>query len=254
MNKLIETEFIKFKKNYSFFTYIVFFIIGFIVFGFTYHITRVGNGGNQIIPLNITYSGLIYKIGFFISFGLIMIIIDSDIRDEIKTGKVQFLLTQSIDRKQYLIGKVFFYLLITVIWFFILLLISWFLAKIPFAGRNPLLLDNTYLSFNKVFFNFFVQYLFLIPLMFLFILFSINFGFHFKMQSISIIIIILMTMLFMFKVGDIFTPFIKMRIYNNQINHFKFFSFSLFKYLVITCIFDLIFMLISLRLINKREM
>jgi len=179
---------------------------------------------------------------------------DADIRDEIKSGKIQFLLTQSIDRKEYFRGKILFYFTFSFFWLLFLLLFSWVIARVPFSGRLPYLISGKTVSEGVVFLNLIVNFLLLGPVVLFLITLSISTGFYFRMSVFSIIIFIIVVLTGVTSAGDYLYPFLKMRIYNGKTLQINMMSAESLYFLVITFISDLILLFISNKTLNNREM
>ncbi len=222
-----KIEFIKSKKNLS--LYIFFFTLLFIsmILTFILHLGRVGLSGNQNIPLNYSYGGFAFNFCFYISLIIFCIFIDSDIRDEIKSNKINILFTQSAKKTSYYFGKVLFWTTFIFISSIILTIICWSLSsKLIFSSRPPRLSDNSIFPTSYIITNIIVQLLVLLPSILLFVNLSFISGFFFLSSAAGIlfnIIVILFAIqlktLFLYPLNKMYfptQPFILPKIIDNK--------------------------------------
>lgn len=251
----ISSEFIKLKKSYGLFIYLFFDLILFTLLSFTLHLSRWGNQGNTDIPLNITYSGHIFYYGFFLSLLIFNLFIDSEIRGEITSGRIFFILTQKIDRKTYFIGKTIYWSLIFIIWIFFIAFLSYKYANIIFSGRVPILLNDNFVTKSSITLNFILNIIFLFPLIIIFISLSFFTGFSFKLPSTGIVFFLIIdgTAIFTKFLYPFILPFSRMKIFNNTITKLIYFNIDIFYYLIITILIMVILFFIFLHFIRKRE-
>lgn len=251
----ISSEFIKLKKSYGLFIYLFFFLILFTLLGFTLHLARWGNQGNTDIPLNITYSGYIFYYGFFLSLLIFNLFIDSEIRGEINSGRIYFILTQRIDRKTYFIGKTIYWSLIFIIWIFFISFLSYKYANIIFSSRLPVLLNGNPVYKSTIVINLILNILYLFPLIFLFITLSFFTGFSFKLPSTGIVFYIIIDGIAIFTkiLHPILIPFKMIKIYNNTVSRVIFFNKEILYFLIITFLLLVIMFFLFYNFIKKRE-
>jgi|GEM_PF-2225857 hypothetical protein len=256
LKEIFLSEFIKLKKNINFYFYLFIFFIAYTIFGFVFHLTRIGSTGNLNIPLNISYGGFIFFYGFVFSFFLFSLIFDSDIKDEIQTNKIYFLLTQVINRKEFYFGKIFTIFIFYFVFSLILFIFSYIIASFPFP-KLPVLLDGQYLNKEIFILNSLVNFIFLIPLFFLISNLIFFTGYFFNLSSLTLIFYILLVSIFIFfpfnSISNILIPFKNLVIHNNRYYDLKIFDFSLVLYLIKIIIINIIFIAIILKNLNKRE-
>jgi len=183
--------------------------------------------------------------------------IDSDIKEEIHSNKIYFILTQSIKRKDYFRGKVLFWFIIMSIWLFFLYGISLVYASLPFP-RTPLLINSQYLSFNLVLLNSLVQFILMLPFLYFLLMIVFSAGYFFRLTSASIVFYILIMSFSLFipmkTIDKFLIPFSKMRIYNMRISKLYIFDSSLLIYLITVILLLFFTYLIINKNLHKREM
>ncbi|MCX8058220.1 MAG: hypothetical protein N3A58_02255 [Spirochaetes bacterium] len=244
------------KKNVNLFIYSIIFLIFYTVFGFIFHLTRIGSSGNQNVPLNISYGGFLFYYCFIFLFFIFSLLFDFDIKDEINTNKIYFLLTGNITRIEFYIGKVFFYFIFFSFFMLLFYLYSYLIASYPF-GRLPILLNGNYMDKNLFLQNAITNYLLLLPLFFFIANITFFSGFFFKLSSLSLIFyvfIVLYLLLSPFKnIMSIFYPFSKIIIHNNFYNNFQIIEKEIIRYILFLVIANSLILIIIIKNINKRE-
>lgn len=234
---VLYTEFAKARKNPSLVFYLIAYLAAFTVISFTAHLSRWGDTGNRLIPLNITYSGYIFHIGFGVAMLILCLLVDSDIREEIKTGKIHLLFTQSATRTDYLLGKTLFWLIISLCWLVITGALSWLYAGTVFSNHaTPRLLNDAPVPLQLCLLNFVLQGILLVPIVWGIIIIAFITGFFVRLSSVSILMFLALAIAFLaFRSDLLLTPFVNMRIYDNTLNGFNFFQHSAIPY-ILSCI------------------
>lgn len=249
-----KVEFIKAKKNLS--LYIFFFTLLFIstILTFILHLQRVGLSGNQNIPLNYSYGGYAFGICFYLCLLIFTIFIDSDIRDEIKSNKINILFTQSYKRISYYSGKILFWTFFLILTSIILTAICWSLSsRLIFANRPPRLHDNSPFPVSYILINLIVQLALLSFSIIFFVNISFISGYFFYSSAAGILFNIFAILLSIQFKSLFFYPLNKISFPNQlvalpQIIDEK----SIFSLLILT-FFNIGFYILVKTFINKRE-
>lgn len=256
IKNILISEIIKVRKNVNFYLYFFIFFIFYTIFGFVFHLTRVGVTGNQNVPLNISYGSFIFYYGMAFSFFIFSLIFDFDLKDEINTNKIYFLLTGVIKRKDFYFGRALFYFIFLLIFFLILFVYSFLISSLPFP-KLPILVDGNYID-NKLFIiNLIFNFINLIPLIFFMSNIIFFTGYFFRLTSLTLIFYVLILFYLIFSpfnnIINIFYPFSRMIIHNNLYSNFYIFDKKLILYYIRVFVANIIIVIIILKNIYKRE-
>lgn len=247
-------EFIKAKKNLSLFIFSITLLFISTLFTFILHLGRVGLSGNQNIPLNYSYGG--YSFGFSFYFCLIIycIFIDSDIREEIKSNKINILFTQSSTKINYYIGKIIFWTSFIFFISILLNLICWGISKnLIFQNRPPRLSNNSAFPISYIYLNLILQLLLLLPSILFFVNLSFISGFFFLSSAAGILFNITI-ILFSIQFKNLFLyPLNKMFFPSQPLSLPLIIDNKSIIFLIFITIFNFIFYVIIRIFINKRE-
>jgi len=239
----IKIEFIKSKKNNAFLIYFLAFIILSIILTFILHLGRFGNSGNLEIPLNYSYGGYAFNIVFYICIFIILLLLDSDIRDEIKSNKIFLILTQSASRTNYFLGKTLHWFIVCLFWLLVSLVICHLISyNLIFSGRPPRFDNGAPVSDSFLLSNLIFSYISLLPSIYFFILLAFISGFFFYSSAAGLLFISGLVILSYEMKGFFFFPLLKIYFPSAIISLpkiadpeviFKFFLFSLMDIMII---------------------
>ncbi len=249
-----KIEFIKTKKNISLIIFSLTLILISTILTFLLHLQRVGLSGNQNIPLNFSYGGYAVWVIFHFYLLTFCIFIDSEIREEIKSNKINILFTQAAIKYEYYLGKIIFWTTLVFFMIIILNIICWSLSiNLIFANRPPRLNDNSIIPTNFIFLNLLIQILLLIPVILFFINLSFISGFFFSSSAAGIIFNILLIILAITNRTLLLYPLYKTFFPFQTLSIPKIFDSRSLIYLIFTSISNIIFLFIVKIFIPKRE-
>lgn len=253
-NSYLKIEFIKAKKNISLFIFLFTLLFISMILTFILHLQRVGLSGNQNIPLNYSYGGYAFSICFYLSLIIFTIFVDSDIRDEIKSNKINILFTQSSKRISYYFGKVFFWTIFLFLVSVFLTTICWLLSsKLIFANRPPRLSDNSVFPLSYIILNLITQLVLLLPSILFFINLSFISGFFFYSSAAGILFNIFVVIFSIQLKSLILYPLNKMAFPIQPISLPKIFDNKSLRSLLTVIFFNILFYFIVKSFISKRE-
>jgi len=254
LSSFLKIEYIKAKKNTSLIIFFSTLIFLSVILTFILHLQRVGLSGNQNIPLNYSYGGYAFSVCFYICLFIFCIFIDSEIRDEIKSNKINILFTQSASKMEYYFGKILFWTSFIFFAVIILNIISWLLSSnLIFANRPPRLYDNSPIPLRFLVSNLFIQIFLLIPGILFFVNLSFISGFFFFSSAAGILFNI-SNIIFSIQIRNlILYPLYKTFFSNQPLTLPKFFDNKSLIYLIFTFTVNTIFYIIIKSFISKRE-
>ena len=137
MKKMLRFDAIRTRADPSFFLFWLAFLAAFALYAFTLHLGRLGGTGNTAMPLNVSYSAYAAKDAWVALCLLVSAMAARSVRSDISSRRIEVILTQRVDRREYYLGRSLFFVLTGVLLTLALVAIAWSVGNVVFMGRYP---------------------------------------------------------------------------------------------------------------------